>query len=102
MRARRCRAGRPPGDLAGLPPPDRGAPPEREVSPKATIDPDPSEWEKSAPGTGSIGGPMPTATYTARPTTAMPPKVGAPSGSVGRVGPGAAARARSEPAGATP
>src|SRR5207248_7880239 len=42
--------------------------PDREVSPKATMDPFPY-----CCGAGGGGGPTPTATYTAPPTVAMPP-----------------------------
>src|SRR5205085_1431994 len=50
-----------------------GGAPDFDVSPNAMIDPDPV-----CCGAGDGGGPVPTATYTARPVTLTPPKLGAP------------------------
>src|SRR5947209_10405889 len=70
-----------------------------EVSPKATIEPLPSPSSVEEEGNGRIGdgGPVPTATYTACPTTDIPPKVGPPSENAFRMLPLVASRATRKP-----
>src|SRR5437763_16832380 len=70
-----------------------------DVSPNATIEPFPSDFAVVWYGSGRAGegGPVPTATYTARPEIEMPPKVAPPSGSLLRIAPLAASRAVSRP-----
>src|SRR2546421_11500651 len=74
-------------------PPHRGRAPEREVSPKATIDPFPYCW-----GAGAGGGPSPTAAYSAPPTVLIPPNVAPPSDNRVRTVPVFASRTASCPA----
>src|SRR3954465_219939 len=73
--------------------------PERDVSPNATIDPDPSICGGASEGSGVSGGPRPVATYTAPPTTERPPNVGVFNGVLPRMSPVAASRAVRKPAG---
>src|SRR4051794_4783968 len=90
---RRSRFAPPEDGRGGFPP---GFEPERDVSPKATIEPVPS-----CCGAGSGGGPIPTATYRAPPTAAAPPNDGAPSDSRGISAPDPGSRATRKPAGST-
>src|SRR5947209_11223383 len=90
-----------PANVLGLAPCPEcvSVPPDCEVSPNATIEPDPSTCELDDEGSGRIGdgGPVPIATYTARPVMLIPPKVGPLSGSFARSVPVLARRAARKP-----